>query len=50
MKGMKLRLLAMGGILTTIGLVLTVVRGFSIAYLGISILGIVFLLLGLILF
>jgi hypothetical protein len=46
-KAMKLRLLLMGCIITVFGVILLAVRGFETSFLGLSLVGIVLLVLGL---
>ncbi len=46
-KAMKLRLLLMGCIITAIGVILLAARGFATSFVGLSLVGIVLLVLGL---
>ena len=48
MKAMKLRLLAMGGILSVLGAILLTVRGYSTGLVGLLGVGIVLLVVGVI--
>jgi hypothetical protein len=48
MKAMKLRLLAMGGIISVLGTILLAVRGYSTSLVGLLAVGIVLLVVGLI--
>ncbi len=46
MDSMKLRLIAMGGILIVLSIVLSVLRGFGVGYIGILIVGIILAVIG----